>query len=877
MPSKKLINSITGFSLDIEHTQILQIIRDLREGNTSSFDDLLTRGLDINASDTYGLTFLDFLLNADAPDTKTYSAITRLVSLGASGQVVSSVIGSSLLSKSIKLNNLALLEALIPHDRKIILSEPELVALYNTISQFPDNNILEYFISRNGNFLNEITHDGSIIGTHLLSKAIYGHHSNISAIITTLVNSGVSPNTKFAGGSALMEACAIRNIEAAKILIDLGADVNYVFTIEIAAGHKELLQQYAPIHICMLHQNIEMVRYLIEHGADVNCTVLMNGSPLQLAIGHKNIEMVRYLIENGAEITPKTLQTARTPELMNIEIMQYLLEKSIDIALSKVQIGGYREVQELVKEAVEAGIDGRETYTLVKAINKYEIKYKICYKNNLAALEEERTKLAIHQDADSLKNIMKKFSSLIAILRELDADCIRSSELLLISKIDEHESTRATLAQGISDVIMKFDDIIKSINQFYSKKNKAGLKSEKALDDELKNIEKLHKALSTAADEGITIDTRAFYKKILTLNGVLSKHGRHAIEVFESEPAQVFTCDVLDGPVTFNGLYDTANLRFYAILHKNNPHHVFCQAVKEGITYAIPSENVKSKAAKKLTTTLKNFYQDDNRQEIATIKYAQHCGISGHFITKYIENSVEPIYKELVEKISSTTDKSTVGARSCTTSEYVSGYSDAADDIACMEDVDGYVLEAITEEDSEEDGRQISTMSSQNIKFLFDILSTNWAEKREDTGVTLAHITRLIQALDHPYLTIHGHVVKNLSTGDTIGTHASHGWHGHNLDFHYLNALKGLLITSDIFTIYQDAFIEHRLLISVDEALAPSSRCVPCEDTLVTAPKDCVVVVEVSDDYCDTLPCEYVLDELGLGGENSFPNEKPGD
>jgi Fem-1 family protein b len=48
--------------------------------------------------------------------------------------------------------------------------------------------------------------------------------------------------------------------------------------------------------------NFELVKLLVEHGANVNHTTKTNSTPLRCACYHGNVDMTRYLIENGGDI-----------------------------------------------------------------------------------------------------------------------------------------------------------------------------------------------------------------------------------------------------------------------------------------------------------------------------------------------------------------------------------------------------------------------------------------------------------------------------------------------------------------------------------------------------------------------------------------------
>ena len=73
------------------------------------------------------------------------------------------------------------------------------------------------------------------------------------------------------------------------------------------------------------------MKYLIEHGADVNGKTNKNYSILHYAVRRSSLELVKYLVENGAEITENKCQGDQTVLLeaviqRNKSIVDYLLQ-----------------------------------------------------------------------------------------------------------------------------------------------------------------------------------------------------------------------------------------------------------------------------------------------------------------------------------------------------------------------------------------------------------------------------------------------------------------------------------------------------------------------------------------------------------------------
>jgi hypothetical protein len=116
----------------------------------------------------------------------------------------------------------------------------------------------------------------------------------------------------------------------------------------------------SPLLMAIIDGNKIVVRYLIEHGADVNAQGGKYGNPLQAAVTGSRAKIVRYLVENGADVNAQggeygnPLQAAATK---NLEIVRYLVE-NINAQGGKwesTSSGGNRESRQIVR--VENGAD----------------------------------------------------------------------------------------------------------------------------------------------------------------------------------------------------------------------------------------------------------------------------------------------------------------------------------------------------------------------------------------------------------------------------------------------------------------------------------------------------------------------------------------
>jgi len=108
-----------------------------------------------------------------------------------------------------------------------------------------------------------------------------------------LLSAGLKLNYKNRDYSALDYACIIENLELVKYLVGKGADINY-------AGDKN--DEFSPLQYAIVSQNLEIVKYLIENGADVNHSGYNKTTPLHTAASKANFEIVEYLVGKGADL-----------------------------------------------------------------------------------------------------------------------------------------------------------------------------------------------------------------------------------------------------------------------------------------------------------------------------------------------------------------------------------------------------------------------------------------------------------------------------------------------------------------------------------------------------------------------------------------------
>lgn len=181
--------------------------------------------------------------------------------------------------------------------------------------------------ARNGN-LNEIK---AMVSTGANVNVNFPHYTPLSAasfndhkeVVDYLIAQGAIVNsTNFFGGTTpLYWAIRGDNKEIIKLLLDKGADINVITSegrLISQARSPEALQvlldkgvelnvagdKRPPLHVAAYHGNLELVRALLEHGAQPNVLNSWGATPLHEAARSEeaNPEIAALLIKHGANV-----------------------------------------------------------------------------------------------------------------------------------------------------------------------------------------------------------------------------------------------------------------------------------------------------------------------------------------------------------------------------------------------------------------------------------------------------------------------------------------------------------------------------------------------------------------------------------------------
>lgn len=141
--------------------------------------------------------------------------------------------------------------------------------------------------------------------TALMIAANKGHED----IVRVLVESGADVNACFPTKNGpfqdqrnvLSMALASGNVSMAKFLYDHGARFDFNMPIDL---RRRMMDEVTVLWDAADTGNLELVKYLVEMGVDVNAGALHSRStPLWAAASAGEVEIVKYLTQHGADIT----------------------------------------------------------------------------------------------------------------------------------------------------------------------------------------------------------------------------------------------------------------------------------------------------------------------------------------------------------------------------------------------------------------------------------------------------------------------------------------------------------------------------------------------------------------------------------------------
>jgi ankyrin repeat protein len=149
-------------------------------------------------------------------------------------------------------------------------------------------------------------------------------------------------------GGPLSVAVTFGKLEALKLLLDLGLDVNERH--RLPGLEEEVISSGQPLWLAAGFGEYEMARILLEHGADPSAEVYASGSPVHRAYGLRDERMKKLLADHGGHPTPNCIGSYRDVSAAKALLERASSEKTVEDLLWGSAFGGAPEIVKMCLE-----------------------------------------------------------------------------------------------------------------------------------------------------------------------------------------------------------------------------------------------------------------------------------------------------------------------------------------------------------------------------------------------------------------------------------------------------------------------------------------------------------------------------------------------
>ncbi|XP_018057722.1 PREDICTED: protein fem-1 homolog A isoform X1 [Atta colombica] len=140
------------------------------------------------------------------------------------------------------------------------------------------------------------------------------------------------------GCTALFIACKRGHVEIVEYLIKkCDADIEQRGRYEVPDDRS--VHCVTPLWCAAVSGNLEVIKCLISHGADVNAVSDSGSTPVRSACFMTHMDIVSYLVENGADILKANYNggTCLINSVQSVELCTFLLEHGADVNATDIQ------------------------------------------------------------------------------------------------------------------------------------------------------------------------------------------------------------------------------------------------------------------------------------------------------------------------------------------------------------------------------------------------------------------------------------------------------------------------------------------------------------------------------------------------------------
>ncbi len=171
-------------------------------------------------------------------------------------------------------------------------------------------------------------------GSGAYTQAYYGNKANIPLIHE------LGLDIREHGGPVLRQAVSAHDVKTLTYLLDQGVDINY--------NQPDMVYPYqaTPLTVAARMGNMAMVKFLVEHGADVTLAEKDGDRPYTIAVSNKHGEMADYLksLEPADFHNLENKKHALKPYKLSDDLVRFLTGGSLRLELGTNEYGmGYIE------------------------------------------------------------------------------------------------------------------------------------------------------------------------------------------------------------------------------------------------------------------------------------------------------------------------------------------------------------------------------------------------------------------------------------------------------------------------------------------------------------------------------------------------------